>query len=341
MALLFLVPQSLLHYAKRVLNRAVEPVLVCKYLVEKAMQSNMYNFIEGAKRMNLPAKCRQVLFTGAASLILFSGCAGSLQNKDGNSYAAGDSTISVMQDAITNANTRINSLEKALDSRSQDIESLKSQLNANLEEPYLRVVVTVLNIRTTPTTVNNNVIAKAEEGAYLRKIGYAGDEQEWYKVEFMIDNYPYIGYVINNEEYIKEELYDPLSFNRLYNRKLITHQWQTEAALEMTKAKFKTLGVYVNGEDPGQKERFLGELSKAFRDHKIYIKPLLTYSMDQITRTCTQNSIEGIMKIEMNSENDAPTLLDIKLFNSDSVILYSASVPLQAIDLEKNLGRRY
>ena len=63
----------------------------------------------------------------------------------------------------------------------------------------------------------------------------------------------------------------------------------------MTKAKFKTLGVYVNGEDPGQKERFLGELSKAFRDHKIYIKPLLTYSMEQIARMCTQNDIEGIV----------------------------------------------
>ena len=94
-----------------------------------------------------------------------------------------------------------------------------------------------------------NTLFVTLEGAYLRKLGPSGNGDDWFRVEFMIDEFPYYGHVLNSEDFFKEEIYDPITFNRIYNRKLIQHQWETEVAYELRNNGVKTLGVYVSSED--------------------------------------------------------------------------------------------
>jgi len=149
-----------------------------------------------------------------------------------------------------------------------------------------------------------------------------------------------ISAVFNDEEFFKEEIYDPITFGRIYNRKLIKYQWETEAALEMKTNAFKTLGVYIKAENPYRSERLLGYLAKAFREHKIYIKPIESFSINQVTQQCSKSNVEGIMAVEIGSPAGYAPQMDIKLFDKGSVILYSAVLPLQSIELPDDIGRR-
>ncbi len=272
-------------------------------------------------------------------MLLITGCAlnpmriSRLEKKVNSDYAQ-------LNEDLARANAKISELESALAQANSKIGSLESQLNANQQEAYLKVMVPILNIRTYPTTTDNNVIAKAEEGAYVRKIATVGEDNKWFKVEFMVDDYPYIGYVYNNPEFFQEELYDPMTFSRVYNRKLIKYVWETEAAMEMVDKDYKTLGVYIKTDDANRKDRFLSYLAKKFREHKIYIKPIDVFNMSQITRQCAKNNVQGILSIEIESTTEASPLMDVKLFDKSNIILYSALVPLQAIELTHNLGRR-
>lgn len=242
---------------------------------------------------------------------------------------------------VANANKKIASMESEYGSTSKRVKSLESTLNANNEEAYLKVVVPILNIRTNPTTVNSNVIAKAQQGAYLRKVNDVDGERKWIQVEFLIDNYPYLGYILNNPEFVQEEVHDPITFNRLYNRKLIRHMWETEVALELKSKKVKTVGVYVKTVESHRADRFLGHLAQKFRDHKIYIKPITSFDITKVADICKKNKVGSMMSVEFEESNDeASPQLDIKLFDNNSLILYSALVPLQAMELPANLGRK-
>ena len=272
-------------------------------------------------------------------IFLLSGCAlnplriSKLEKKVNADYAQ-------LNAELAKANAKISELESQLSRANSKLISLESQLNANQQESYLKVVVPLLNIRTYPTTTDNNVIAKAEEGAYLRKISTVGEEDNWFKVEFMVDDYPYIGYVYNNPDFFQEELYDPMTFNRVYNRKLIKYVWETEAAMEMEAKNYQTLGVYVKTDDANRKDRFLSYLAKKFRAHKVYIKPLDAFNMSQITEQCAKYNVQGILSIEIEPSTEPSPLMDIKLFDKSNIILYSALVPLQAIELTHNFRRR-
>lgn len=259
----------------------------------------------------------------------------------GQASANGDSTVTKINTDVLSAHSKISQLEAKLRDTNSKLNALQASLNANQKESYLKVLVPVLNIRTTPTTANSNVIAKAEQGAYLRKIATTGKDKRWVRVEFLIDNYPYVGFVINDAEFIKEEIYDAMTFNRLYNRKLIRYQWETEAAMELKVIKAKTLGVYIRGEDQSRNNRFLGYLSKQMRAHKIYIKPISAFTTGQATKYCRQYNVQAILDIEMKEAvEQTDGNMDIRLFDQSNVILYSAYVPIQAIDLPKDLGRR-
>lgn len=269
--------------------------------------------------------------------LIVSGCAGNIGQMQGKMEMR-DSTISQLEIQVKSLSERLGSLEADLGTASSKVNSLEADLNANNKESYLRVLVPILNIRTTPTTANNNIIAKAEKGAFLRKIANADKDGNWLKVEFLVDNYPYLGYVADNPEFLKEELYDPMTFNRIYNRKLVTYQWETEAAMEMRRGSFKTLGVFVNAEEDFKPERFLGHLSNSLRDHNIYIKPLTGFNMNDVTALCNRNGIEGIMAVQIDNSDQASPMLDIKLFDKRNVILYSTSVPFQAVRIGESYG---
>ena len=104
---------------------------------------------------------------GLAGLFLMAGCANPLTRVSAlehRSYLS-DSTLTSLVGELDRANNKISKLEDELGDATTELDSLKSMLNANAREAYLRVVVPVLNIRTSPTASYNNIIAKAEEGA--------------------------------------------------------------------------------------------------------------------------------------------------------------------------------
>lgn len=274
---------------------------------------------------------------GLAGLLLMAGCANPLTRVSAlEQYShRSDSTLTSLSGELDRANNKISKLEDELGDANAELDSLKSMLNANSREAYLRVVVPVLNIRTSPTASYNNIIAKAETGAYLRKLETVSEDGKWCKVEFLVDDYPFIGYAYNDAEYLKEEVYDPITFSNVYRRNLISYEWKTEAALEMKSNRFRTVGVFVKGNNDGQRERFLSDLSKALRDHKIYVKPLTRYSIAKIDTFCTEESIEGVMLVEFVTNENASHYIEVKLYDRNSVILYAASVPLQPVDLTK------
>jgi hypothetical protein len=278
----------------------------------------------------------------AVSLILLVGCAASTKQVSilEERVSTADGELAQLKTDINLLNEKMTQLGSQVSENNSDLAALETRLNANTREAYLRVTVPILNIRTSPTTTENNVIAKAQEGAYLRKIASADENNQWTKVEFLIDDYPYVGYVFNDEEFFKEEVYDPITFGRIYNRKLIKYQWETEAALEMKTNAFKTLGVYIKAESPYRSERLLGYLAKTFREHKIYIKPIESFSINQVIRQCSKSNVEGIMAVEIGTPAGYAPQMDIKLFDKGSVILYSAVLPLQSIELPDNIGRR-
>lgn len=277
-----------------------------------------------------------------ASLIFLMGCAfnpkriSSLEER----VSKADAELAKLKTDVNRANEKVAQLVSQVSESNSSLASLETRLNANTRETYLRVNVPVLNIRTSPTTTDNNIIAKAEEGAYLRRISSPDEPTQWTKVEFLIDDYPYVGYVFNDQEFFKEEVYDPITFGRIYNRKLIKYQWETEAAMEMRLNNFKTLGVYIKVESPYRSERFLGYLAKTFREHKIYIKPVDSFSINQIPQQCSKSNVEGIMTVEIGTPPGFAPQMDIKLFDKGSVILYSAVLPLQSIELPDDIGRR-
>jgi hypothetical protein len=213
-------------------------------------------------------------FLSIAVLMLLMGCAlnpkrvSSLEDR----LSRADAEIAKLKEEVSQANQKVTQLESGLRETSSNLMSLEAELNANTDET-LRVVVPVLNIRTSPSTVNNNIIAKAEQGAYLRKVVDTEENGQWIKVEFLIDDYPYIGYIFNGPEFVKEEVYDAITFGRIYNRKLIKYQWETEAAMEMRSNNFKTLGVYLKVESPYRSDRFLGYLAKMWGLWRWKLKP--------------------------------------------------------------------
>lgn len=291
---------------------------------------------------NCTLTTRMLRIFSAVSLIFLMGCAvspkriSSLEER----VSRADIELTQLKTDINLLNEKMVQLGSQVSENNSSLASLETRLNANTRETYLRVNVPILNIRTSPTTTENNVIAKAEEGAYLRKIAFADENNQWTKVEFLIDDYPYVGYVFNDQEFFKEEIYDPITFGRIYNRKLIKYQWETEAALEMKSNAFKTLGVYIKVEGPYRSERFLGYLAKTFRDHKIYVKPIESFSINQVPQQCSKSNVEGIMAVEIGTPAGYAPQMDIKLFDKGSVILYSAVLPLQSIELPNDIGRR-
>lgn len=285
---------------------------------------------------------RAANFIGVTLLILLTGCAlnpkriTSLEER----IVQADSEIVKLKTELEATGFRVGQMEAQLQESSSKLVSIQTELNANTQETYLRVVVPILNIRTSPSTATNNIIAKAEEGAYLRKLSHPEGGNQWIKVEFVIDNYPYIGYVYNDNQFFKEEVYDPITFGRLANRKLIKYQWEIEAAIEMRSNAFKTLGVFVKTQEPYRADRFLGHLAKIFRDYKIYVKPIDSFNINQISQQCARHNVEGIMALEIDGAAGPTPQMDIKLFDKNSVILYSAILPMQAIELPDNLGTR-
>ncbi|MGH1363973.1 MAG: hypothetical protein ACRBF0_10480 [Calditrichia bacterium] len=291
--------------------------------------------------MRLLFTASKATFSLLALLVFASSCAsigGSGVRKQLNDI---NTRLEKLDKQVANANKKIASMESDFGSTSKKVKTLESTLNANNEDAYLKVVVPILNIRTNPTTVNSNIIAKAKQGAYLRLISEVVGDSKWIQVEFLIDNYPYLGYVINNPEFVQEEVHDPLTFNRLYNRKLIRHMWETEIALELRSKKVKTVGVYVKAVESHRADRFLGHLAQKFRDHKIYIKPITSFDINKVSDICKKNKVQSMMSVEFEETNeDALPQLDIKLFDNNSLILYSALVPLQPMELPANLGRK-
>ena len=284
----------------------------------------------------------QLLVIAAATVLWMSGCSGALKSfgaAEGENPS--DSSYIHLTEDVDNVTTRMSTLERDLAETRSKLAAMESSLQSNHQEAYLRVMVPVLNIRTSPTTANDNIIAKAEEGAYLRKLGPSGNGDDWFRVEFMIDEFPYYGHVLNSEDFFKEEIYDPITFNRIYNRKLIQHQWETEVAYELRNNGVKTLGVYVSSEDAAKKRRLLTNLAKKLRNHKIYIKEIVEFSSTQIAENCARNNVDALIAIEMaKDESEERSSLDIRLFSKGSIILYSAIVPVQRVELEENLGRR-
>jgi uncharacterized coiled-coil protein SlyX len=285
---------------------------------------------------------RILKFISLAGLVFLMGCALNPKRISGleDRLSRADAEIAKLKEEVSQSNQKVEQLESGLRETSSDLTSLETKLNANTKENYLRVSVPILNIRTSPSTATNNVIAKAEQGAYLRKVTDTDENGQWIKVEFLIDDYPYIGYIYNDQEFVKEEVYDAITFGRIYNRKLIKYQWETEAAMEMRSNDFKTLGVYIKVESPYRSDRFLGYLAKMFREYRIYIKPLESFSIGQVPQQCAKNNLEGIMAVEIETPAGFAPQMDIKLFDKSNVILYSAVLPLQSIELPDDLGRR-
>jgi uncharacterized coiled-coil protein SlyX len=258
---------------------------------------------------------RILKFISLAGLVFLMGCALNPKRISGleDRLSRADAEIAKLKEEVSQSNQKVEQLESGLRETSSDLTSLETKLNANTKENYLRVSVPILNIRTSPSTATNNVIAKAEQGAYLRKVTDTDENGQWIKVEFLIDDYPYIGYIYNDQEFVKEEVYDAITFGRIYNRKLIKYQWETEAAMEMRSNDFKTLGVY--------------------------IKPLESFTIGQVPQQCARNNLEGIMAVEIETPAGFAPQMDIKLFDKSNVILYSAVLPLQSIELPDDLGR--
>ncbi len=269
------------------------------------------------------------------AFLFFVGCAasGSRVATLEDQLATKDSTMNDLAQQLEDTESRLAELEGLLKGTESKVNSMQAGLNANNKEPYLKVIVPVLNIRTSPTTANSNVIAKAEQGAYLRKISSVDKDNKWLKVEFLVDNYPYVGYVSNKKDFLKEEYYDPMTFNQVYNRKLVKYLWETEAALEMRAHNFKTLGVYVKTGEDYKPERFLGHLANMLRDHKIYIKPIQDFNINKVTDVCKRHKVQGVMTVQIDASENASPLLDIKLFDQKNIILYSTSVPFQSVSL--------
>jgi hypothetical protein len=67
-------------------------------------------------------------------------------------------------------------------------------------------------------------------------------------------------------------------------------------------------------ESPYRSDRFLGYLAKMFREYRIYVKPLESFSIGQVPQQCVKNNLEGIMAVEIETPAGLAPQMDIKLY---------------------------
>jgi len=210
------------------------------------------------------------------------------------------------------------------------ISEIESKLNINKDERSLKVVTNELNIRQSPNaSLNNNIIAKAYEGAFFRTISCSDKKCSWYKVEFLIANYSYYGFVFNNSRYLIEQYLDPMTFDKVHKRGLIKYNWTFEVNREMKSNRYKNLGLYFDASPKYNRTQFLGHIARVLRNYKIYTKPIQDFNVSDTKRLCTTNDIDAILRVEILPSKS----LNLFLIDKNTKILYSTEVPLQSIEL--------
>jgi|GEM_PF-3472096 len=270
-------------------------------------------------------------------LMTLAGCAGSSKNIESleTQLSETDSQLSRLESQLRRADARISELAALLRNTNLKIDSLKTKINANDKELYLKVISPTLNIRKGPKT-GDNIIAVAKEGAYFRRISCSDKKCQWLVVEFLVDGYPYLGYVSNSSKYLKEEFYDPMTFNTVYKRGLIKYQWEKEVISDIKTKGLRIIGISVKA-DALRPDRFRSHLARILRSSEIYSKPIENFSVSAISQLCRDNSIDGILAVEIESSNEIAPRLDILLYDRDSLILYSTSISLQAIEVPEDV----
>lgn len=240
----------------------------------------------------------------------------------------------------------------SLDARISSIEILKENIDATRHDLYLKVI-SPINIYSEPRTIGKNIIAKADKGAYLRKLSCNRDNRGCvrFKVEFLVDDYPYIGYVDNDRTSIEEKRYDPNTFTRLYKRGLVQYYWEKEFEVEITKRKYKkTIGVYIksNKSDKYGVARFTGHLARTFRNYGIYLIPLnASYDNNLLEEYSFRQEfgakdVDVILVIDIvfpslksakNMIFKSQSMIDVRGYNSNFEIIYAQKIPMQSIEI--------
>lgn len=229
---------------------------------------------------------------------------------------------------ISEIETKIYNLEKILKDYSKD--------------PYLKVVNKSVYIRSrADETTSENIIAIAQAGAYLRKISCVDPVNnenntrcKWYKVQYLVDIYPYNGYINANPEYTTEEYFDPLTASNVYKRGLVIFLWEKELLIELIRKDIKIVAIAFNVQSPFRSDRLLGKLSKLLRAEEIYLKPMEMKSIDKskIDKVCIDNSVDGVILVDMVIEKNNSGYLLVYLFNNSGILLYSTHVPFEAVE---------
>ena len=204
----------------------------------------------------------------------------------------------------------------SLKSRISSIETLKENFTVVNQDSYLKVI-SPISIYSEPRATDQNIIAKADEGAYLRKLS-CKSRCIWFKVEFLIDDYPYIGYVMNNTTGgVEEKRYDPDTFTRLYKRGLVKYYWEKELEVEIKNRKYKkTIGIFIKSDQHNKYDsgRFIGHFARTFRNYGIYLIPINAYrgSSDNYDKPLEQYDIR-----QKFGENNVDVILIIDIVSSN------------------------
>lgn len=226
-------------------------------------------------------------------------------------------------DTINRLVTKVNSLENRVD-------YFEEKININGKEKYIKVNADEMNLRIKPTQTSP-ICAIVKQGAYLRVLTEMNNKK-WLFVEFMIGGFPYSAYISNNGKNVKQEFYDPISFSKVQTRGLIRLLWEEEIVKEIKGNAYQVVGVYISSELSSNKSSIKSHFVNFLRKESIYIKTIKKFDENTISTLCKNNSVNAIISIEVRKDSNSLMNMIIQVFDQNEVILYSVSLPLEAIN---------
>lgn len=220
-------------------------------------------------------------------------------------------------------------MKTQLELLSNRVSYVNDKLSINTKEIYLRVMSDDLLIRKTATTQGfDNIIAKASEGSYLRKVLCVDESCKWIKIEFLIDNIQFYGFIENDTSVLKEEFYDIITFNKVYKRNLINYYWEFELKEELNNKGYKNIGIHIVDNENIRKERFLYEISNKLKKYKFKIIKLDNIENYDYNQYLDKN-IDCALRVSINSNVNE---LHIFCIDKNAEIIYNMILPLQPFE---------